>query len=261
MCWTSRRRESTPSLAPRPRRWSARSGRGLSLWSCLWLRPAGSVCLRVPVSRRWRFARHRTKRPALSSARRGVPLAAPSANRSGAVSPTTARSRPRRSRRQDRLDPRRGAVSSRPRVDHHRLSCRAAPIASRRSDNARGDRIRARFVDRFDEPAANGAERAWAIGVALCAQGRASARRRRRLQGRSRARFWRCAQERQGARTPRSFTVRRSHRGCVPFISYLRALDASGAARIAVASIPEHGLGEAINDRLRRAAAPRDVPI
>ena len=42
--------------------------------------------------------------------------------------------------------------------------------------------------------------------------------------------------------------------------SYLRALDAAGAARIAVASIPEHGLGAAINDRLRRAAAPRNVP-
>ncbi|HXE26240.1 MAG TPA: Sua5 family C-terminal domain-containing protein, partial [Roseiarcus sp.] len=37
----------------------------------------------------------------------------------------------------------------------------------------------------------------------------------------------------------------------------LRALDASGARRIAVAPIPTHGLGAAINDRLRRAAAPR----
>jgi L-threonylcarbamoyladenylate synthase len=36
----------------------------------------------------------------------------------------------------------------------------------------------------------------------------------------------------------------------------LRELDAMGA-RIAVAPIPETGLGEAINDRLRRAAAPR----
>ncbi len=34
----------------------------------------------------------------------------------------------------------------------------------------------------------------------------------------------------------------------------LRALDASGAAAIAVMPIPEQGLGEAINDRLRRAA-------
>jgi L-threonylcarbamoyladenylate synthase len=37
----------------------------------------------------------------------------------------------------------------------------------------------------------------------------------------------------------------------------LRRLDAMGASRIAVMPIPEHGLGEAINDRLRRAAAPR----
>ena len=36
--------------------------------------------------------------------------------------------------------------------------------------------------------------------------------------------------------------------------SYLRAADRSGAAAIAVAPIPDEGLGEAINDRLRRAA-------
>jgi L-threonylcarbamoyladenylate synthase len=39
--------------------------------------------------------------------------------------------------------------------------------------------------------------------------------------------------------------------------TYLRTLDAGGAAAIAVASIPALDLGEAINDRLRRAAAPR----
>jgi L-threonylcarbamoyladenylate synthase len=39
--------------------------------------------------------------------------------------------------------------------------------------------------------------------------------------------------------------------------SYLRALDAVGASAIAVMPIPREGLGEAINDRLRRAAAPR----
>ncbi len=37
----------------------------------------------------------------------------------------------------------------------------------------------------------------------------------------------------------------------------LRALDKTGAGTIAVMPIPEDGLGEAINDRLRRAAAPR----
>ncbi|HZP71190.1 MAG TPA: L-threonylcarbamoyladenylate synthase [Pseudolabrys sp.] len=40
--------------------------------------------------------------------------------------------------------------------------------------------------------------------------------------------------------------------------SHLRALDASGATRIAVMKVPHGGLGEAINDRLRRAAAPRE---
>jgi L-threonylcarbamoyladenylate synthase len=39
--------------------------------------------------------------------------------------------------------------------------------------------------------------------------------------------------------------------------SHLRALDASGTKSIAVMPVPERGLGEAINDRLRRAAAPR----
>jgi L-threonylcarbamoyladenylate synthase len=39
--------------------------------------------------------------------------------------------------------------------------------------------------------------------------------------------------------------------------SHLRALDAAGASAIAVMPIPRDGLGEAINDRLQRAAAPR----
>ena len=39
--------------------------------------------------------------------------------------------------------------------------------------------------------------------------------------------------------------------------AYLREMDARGAAVIAVAPIPHEGLGEAINERLARAAAPR----
>lgn len=39
--------------------------------------------------------------------------------------------------------------------------------------------------------------------------------------------------------------------------AFLRELDALGASCIAVAPIPGEGLGEAINDRLKRAAAPR----
>jgi L-threonylcarbamoyladenylate synthase len=39
---------------------------------------------------------------------------------------------------------------------------------------------------------------------------------------------------------------------------YLRTLDAKGARAIAVMPVPHHGLGEAINDRLRRAAVGRE---
>ena len=39
---------------------------------------------------------------------------------------------------------------------------------------------------------------------------------------------------------------------------YLRALDTKGARAIAVMPMPHHGLGEAINDRLRRAAMGRE---
>jgi L-threonylcarbamoyladenylate synthase len=39
--------------------------------------------------------------------------------------------------------------------------------------------------------------------------------------------------------------------------AYLREFDARGAKNVAVAPIPDRGLGEAINDRLRRAASPR----
>lgn len=42
----------------------------------------------------------------------------------------------------------------------------------------------------------------------------------------------------------------------VNLFAYLRQLDSLGK-QIAIAPIPEEGLGEAINDRLRRAAAPR----
>ena len=41
--------------------------------------------------------------------------------------------------------------------------------------------------------------------------------------------------------------------------SHLRALDAAKATLIAVMPLPRDGLGEAINDRLQRAAAPREI--
>lgn len=47
------------------------------------------------------------------------------------------------------------------------------------------------------------------------------------------------------------------HEAAANLFAALRGLDATGASTIAVTPIPEQGLGEAINDRLRRAAADR----
>jgi len=46
----------------------------------------------------------------------------------------------------------------------------------------------------------------------------------------------------------------------VNLFAALRTLDGTGSVTIAVMTIPTHGLGEAINDRLQRAAAPRGKP-
>jgi L-threonylcarbamoyladenylate synthase len=48
------------------------------------------------------------------------------------------------------------------------------------------------------------------------------------------------------------------HEAAANLFGYLRALDTKGARTIAVMPVPHHGLGEAINDRLRRAAMERD---
>jgi len=49
------------------------------------------------------------------------------------------------------------------------------------------------------------------------------------------------------------------HEAAAALFGALHRLDSHGAKVIAVAPIPERGLGRAINDRLRRAAAPRDA--
>ena len=256
MFWTSTARGSTRSLAPRPKRWPAHSGLGLSLWSCPWLRPArisllaraglDTVAIRSPS--------HETARALIEAA--GVPLAAPSANRSGAVSPTTA------AHVVADLDGRvdwildGGPCRHGLEIDDRRVSRRSAPIAASGRDNPGGDRIRARFADRLDEHRGNRPERARAIGVALCAQRlrfdsarRAPRRTKPRSISAARSRAARRARD-SIFRRPADLVEAASH-----LFSYLRALDGAGAARIAVAPIPEHGLGAAINDRLRRAAA------
>lgn len=48
------------------------------------------------------------------------------------------------------------------------------------------------------------------------------------------------------------------HEAAANLFDFLKRADVAGATGIAVAPVPMHGLGEAINDRLSRAAAPRD---
>jgi L-threonylcarbamoyladenylate synthase len=45
------------------------------------------------------------------------------------------------------------------------------------------------------------------------------------------------------------------------FFAALRSLDEAGVETIAVMPIPSHGLGEAINDRLKRASSPATIPV
>jgi L-threonylcarbamoyladenylate synthase len=64
----------------------------------------------------------------------------------------------------------------------------------------------------------------------------------------------------EGAKAIRNLSPKGDpHEAATNLFSMLRELDATGASVIAVEPIPAEGLGEAINDRLRRAAAPRDI--
>ena len=164
---------------------------------------------------------HETARALIEAA--GVPLAAPSANRSGAVSPTTAAHVV--SELDGRVDwildggPCRHGLE----FDDRRLSRQSAPIAAPGRDNPRGDRIRARFADRLDEHRGNRPERARAIGVALCAQDCASnsarrAPRRRKPRSISAARS-RAARLARKSIFRRPQTLSRPRRICFPIFA------------------------------------------
>ena len=201
---------------------------------------------------------HETARALIEAA--GVPLAAPSANRSGRVSPTTA------AHVAADLDGRVDFILDAGPCRHGLESTIVACLGPRPQLLRPGAITREAIESALRAPieaAARGAkrpERAGATGVALCAEGRASARRGQRPGGRSRARFrWRARG--RGAAAPGSIFRRpetSSRRRRTSFPIFARSTP-RGLRRIAVAPIPAHGLGAAINDRLRRAAAPRDA--
>ena len=208
-----------------------------------------TVALRSPA--------HETARALIEAA--GAPLAAPSANRSGRVSPTTAAhvvadldgrvdwildGGPCRYGLESTIVE---VVAGRPR------------IAASGSDHPRSDRIRARFADRVGRRVAQrrrtrpGNWRRTTRPTPIFDSAPPTPARMRRRSISAACSAASAASARLDLSPAGDLIEAASH-----LFSYLRALDAGGAAQIAVAPIPDHGLGAAINDRLRRAAAPKD---
>jgi L-threonylcarbamoyladenylate synthase len=208
-----------------------------------------SVALRVPS--------HPVARALLAAA--GRPIAAPSANRSGRISPTTA------AHVLAGLDGRIDAIleggATRVGVESTIIACLGE----------RPTLLRPGGVPREAIEAVLGMELAEAgdAGKAPRAPGMLASHYAPRAQVRLKAREIRAgeaallfgAASLPGAESAAA-TLDLSPRGdlaeaAANLFGHLHRLDASGAPTIAVAPIPRTGLGEAINDRLRRAAAER----
>jgi L-threonylcarbamoyladenylate synthase len=188
----------------------------------------------------------------------GRPLVAPSANRSGHVSPTTA---------QHVLADLRGRIelivdggSTPMGLESTIVACLDPAVLLRPGALPRAQIER--VVD-LDEPSSAHADAAPVAPGQLASHYAPRARLRLRAQnvqtGEALLAFGPVAAE--GAERA-ALVLNLSTRGdlieaAANLFSHLRALDAAGAATIAVMPVPHAGLGEAINDRLARAAAPR----
>ena len=166
----------------------------------------------------------------------------------------------RRSRRQDRLDPRRRPGAPRARIDDRGVSRCDADAAAARRDRARGYRGRASDAARPRGRLRNGADRPGASRIALRAARPRPARRPGRA-GKTRPRSILPARSAGGAPVARLDLSPSGDlvEAAANLFAYLRALDETGAPCIAVAHVPHRGLGAAINDRLKRAAAAREA--
>ena len=209
-----------------------------------------SVALRVPDSE--------VARALLSAF--GRPLAGPSANRSGRVSPT----RPAHVR--EDLDGRIAAIldggDTPVGVESTVVACHDGPARLLRPGGVTGDRLRAVLGYDPAGPAASDTEAPAGPGL-LASHYAPKARVRldatRVEPGEAVLLF--------GGVPPAGWEMARASLNLSPagdateaaarLFGALRDLDATGAGTIAVAPIPRDGLGEAIRDRLQRAAAPR----
>ena len=190
------------------------------------------------------------------------PIVAPSANRSGHVSPTTAAHVLADLRNRIDLIVDGGSTPVGVESTDRRLSRRADAAAARRPA-ARRHRARAGATAgraaRRHRAGGRCAARARHAGLALCAAHAVAARCRHVAAGEALLAF---GPKLAAGSESAAIVLNLSERGdlieaAANLFSHLRALDAAGAKSIAVMPIPHDGLGEAINDRLARAAAPR----
>ena len=192
----------------------------------------------------------------------GRPVVAPSANRSGHVSPTTA---------QHVLADLRGRIdlivdggATPVGVESTIVACLGEPALLRPGGVPRAaiERVLGHALGEAPcrpRPTRAKPARARQARLALCAAQPAAARRHQRVRPAKRCSPSAQARRRRRARCACSTSPPRGDliEAAANLFSHLRALDAAGATAIAVMPVPHEGLGEAINDRLARAAAPR----
>jgi L-threonylcarbamoyladenylate synthase len=188
----------------------------------------------------------------------GVPLAAPSANRSGRVSPTTAAHVA--ADLDGRIDWILDAGPAPLGLESTIVACLGGTPRLLRPGAIARERIEAELgVALADEPA-SGAGAPLAPGLLKSHYApRAALRLAARAASREEAALdFGGVLAASPARARLDLSPSRDlDEAAANLFAHLRALDAAGAATIAAAPIPERGLGAAINDRLRRAAAPR----
>jgi L-threonylcarbamoyladenylate synthase len=191
------------------------------------------------------------------------PVAAPSANRSGHVSPTTAQHvlADLRGRVELIIDGGPAPVG----LESTIVACLARPVLLRPGALSRAEIERVLALDDLPGPIATTDD---GDAVMLAPGGLAShyaPRSRLRLDAHSVAKgeaLLAFGPKEPAGAGEAEMVLNLSRRGdlieaAANLFSHLRALDACGASTIAVMPVPQSGLGEAINDRLARAAAPR----
>jgi L-threonylcarbamoyladenylate synthase len=195
----------------------------------------------------------------------GLPVVAPSANRSGHVSPTTA---------QHVMDDLGGRIDfivdggpTTVGVESTIIDCLGRPVLLRPGGLPR-ERIEAVLGEALQDPPAGSVDPGAPIAPGMI-ESHYAPRAQLRLQvdrvnpGEALLAF--------GARMPpgieqAALVLNLSPGGdlveaATNLFSDLRTLDQADVATIAVMRVPDEGLGEAINDRLARAAAPRETPV